>query len=360
MSLLKLPAVVELLSFKNNQIRPQMGVLIQQDRNQCWSILSDGHLMNHTMSSVRFALSSTDQILKDLDPSPYEPAGLSLKTRKKFEDIPLILGAIKELNRNSLKKEFINALPLNLSRSRYSIDDLTREFQKIKSDNYTNSKWATYNAVLHATNLFRIYNDPFMGMKIEIFSKEEVDFFSQITQRPEQITRFLERVAAGCNNSWLEFDQKLIQVLKKGAMASKIYPDINKTIALDVLRKAGQYAPKDSDVVVFLKDSGLIAPWEAFPGRYTNLKRISDVNLLEEEEVTNKFQESYAANLIKDFDTQSLGTSCTSKTSTETIRQKYSWLNPVLLPKGEINDLSVKDGCENLRKDFGDMPGIIK
>jgi hypothetical protein len=310
------------------------------------------------MSSIRFTLSSTDQILKDLDPNPYEPAGLSSKTRKKLKEIPLILGAIKELNSNSLKKEYINALPLNLSRSRYNIDDLTREFQKIKSDNYTNSKWATYHAVLQATNLFRIYNDPFMGMEIDIFSKEEVDFFSQITQQQEQITHFLERVASG--NSWSEFDQKLIQVLKKGAVASKMYPDINKTIALDVLRKTGNYAPKESDLVVFLKDSGLIAPWEAFPGKYTNLKRISDINLMEEEQVTNEFQESYAANLIKDVKSQNSGIADTLNANTEAFRQKYSWLTPVLLPKGEINDLSVNDGCGNLRKDFGDMPGTDK
>ena len=354
---LKVPSVVELFALKNNRMMLQMGILIETNRNQCFSVLTDGHVLNHSLNAIRFIFSSTDQILQDIDAKPYEPPGLSSKTRSKLENLPLLLGAIKELiSSNDLKKEYISALPLQLQKSTFNIDDLTREFQKIiKSDTYSKSKWATYQAVLQSEHLFRIYQYPSTGLEIQVFSKEEADFYSEIINNQDLVLRFLERVATKTNHI-SEFDQKLIKVLKKGAEASRMFPDINKTIAQNVLKNSGIYTSKESDLVVFLKDSGLVAPWESFPRKYTQLRRISNVELMDEESVTSEFQEVHGDNLIKDIDS---GTSRTLETNSQVFKDKYPWLSPGFLPKGEINDLRMQDGCENLRKDFGNMPGIF-
>lgn len=346
------PSVIEVLTLKNNQLRPQLGILLFYEKNRYWTVMTDGHLVTHGLSNIRLNLASTDQVLKEFNSKPFQPPGLSSKTMEKMNGIPEVLGAIRDLTRNSLQKEYYDALPLEFPRSRYDINDITLEFQKIKSGNYITSKWAAYQTILKASNFFKITEDPVKGLEIECFSKELIDFYSSIESMDKEIMQFIRKL--GHKSSWSKFELKIIQLLKNAVLSSKTFPDINKTIAFEILQKTGKYSTSDSDLVVFLKESGLVAPWETFLGKYSNLKRFSEIPVVEEEAITKEFENEYSDKMLKDLKSENI-----SGNSSEIIPKKYSWLSPIFVPEGGISDLPANDVCSNFRKDFGELPGIL-
>ena len=355
------PSVIEFLSLKNQQVRPQLGILLSNEKSQCWTVLTNGHLFTHGLNNIRLVLSDTDQFLKEFNSEPLHPPGLSMNTFERLDKIPEILGAIKDLEGESLKKEYLESMPLEFKKSKYDIDELTREFRFLKSDtsnNFISSKWATYQTILKSQNLFRIYENPLKGMEIECFSKDQTDFFSSIGYKEGELIEFIRKcLDKSIHNSWSEFELKIIDLLKKGVIASKKYPDIHKKIAFDILRKTEKYLPNDSDLIVFLKDSGLVAPWETFLQRSTGLCRFADVPVRDEERITKEFEEEYSDKMLKDIKTLETSDGSLSFESI-TLPEKYSWVSPAFVPEGGILDMPFsRDVCSHIRKDFGDLPG---
>ena len=345
------PLVIEFLHESNKQIKPHLGVIIEQDRNKCSTLLGNGHIIEHGFTNVRLVISNSDQLLESIKTNPLHPPGLTTKTISKLEKIPELLGAIKYLETNTLYRNYSQKLRnLEFTKSRYTLQELS-ELCKDDSDNEILSKWASYQSVLKASNMFKIVENPLNGLEIEVLSMELIDLYQKIGSKEKEIMEFIGKCLEKTESSWTEFELEIIELLKRAVISSKKFPDIEKNISWDILKKTDIYQPDLSNLIIFLKEKGLVAPWESFMQRFSGLKRIANVFIAKEAEITKTFDDQYTK-LIEKAESKSL-----DDISKEDVVEKFPWLTPDFIPYGKINDTITKDLCSNLRKDFGDLPG---
>jgi hypothetical protein len=172
-------------------------------------------------------------------------------------------------------------------------------------------------------------------------------------------------------------DLKFIHVLQKAASAQKKYPNVYRSIAFGtILRKLiPLFSPKpfDSDLFVFLKELGVLAPWEnTFKMGPQITAGLSGYNPIQGDENIDLETQVWGYKLLKEGefkenkdgkiekmacqprDLESLKESSSTEKSS-LVYQNFSIKNDQEL---SVESFS-KDECEHLRRDFGDLPGTI-